>query len=185
MIFSASAIRDCKKVEMEKIEDSRGFFARTWCGEEFEKAGLPCNVVQSSLSYNRKAGTLRGMHLQMPPSKEGKLVRCVRGAVFDAVVDLRSNVASYLKTVTIRLDDVKRTAIYVPPGCAHGFQTLEDETEVLYMMTDVYRPDLSAGFRWNDPVFNIDWPIPDPIIHQRDADYADFDSSFVRRLEWS
>ena len=184
MIFSSTAIDGCKKIELERFEDARGFFARAWCSEEFQSAGLPGEVVQSSLSFNRKAGTLRGMHFQLPPSKEGKIVRCVRGAIFDAVVDLRSDADSYLKCVTIRLDDSNRTALFVPPGCAHGFQTLDDATEVLYMMTDVYRPELSAGFRWNDPVFGIDWPIPDPIIIERDAEYEDFDNSAVRQWEW-
>lgn len=177
MNFSATAIHGCQIVEMQQFRDERGFFARTWCSEEFSEAGLPGNIVQCSTSYNRRAGTLRGMHFQLPPSKEGKLVRCVRGAMFDAVVDLRSNVESHMETVTVRLDDKQRTALYVPPGCAHGFQTLEDDTEVLYMMTDVYQPELGRGFRWNDPAFGIDWPIDEPILHKRDAEYSDFDKS--------
>lgn len=185
MIFESTAIRGCKSVELKQIEDPRGFFARTWCGREFAGAGLPDRMVQSSLSYNRKAGTLRGMHFQLPPSNEGKLVRCIRGAVFDAVVDLRAGSGTYLEKVAVRLDDKRRNALYVPPGCAHGFQTLEDDSEVLYMMTDVYQPDLGAGFRWNDPAFDIAWPIADPILHKRDAEYADFDEAVVRSWSWN
>lgn len=184
MIFVKTAISGCKKVELEKHEDPRGFFARAWCAEDFEQAGLPATIVQSSLSFNRKAGTLRGMHLQLPPSKEGKYVRCIRGAIFDVVVDLRSQSESHLQSVTARLDDRQRDALFIPPGCAHGFQSLEDDSEVLYMMTDVYQPELSCGFRWNDPKFGIEWPIPNPIMHERDAGYADYDSSFVDSLRW-
>jgi len=184
MNFSATAIHGCKKIELQKNEDSRGYFARAWCADEFQEAGLPGHIVQCSLSYNREAGTLRGMHFQLPPSKEGKIVRCVRGAILDAVVDLRSYEDSHMVSVTIRLDDSQGTALYIPPGCAHGFQTLEDDTEVLYMMTDVYQPELSRGFRWDDPVFSIDWPIPSPIINQRDAEYADFNDSATDSMEW-
>ena len=175
MKFTSTAIYGCKIIDLERIEDERGFFARAWCADEFRQAGLSDHMVQSSLSFNRNAGTLRGMHLQVPPSREGKLVRCIRGAIFDVVVDLRSVSESYLEKVTIRLDDEIRTALYVPPGCAHGFQTLEDDSEVLYMMTDVYQPELSQGFRWDDPAFDIDWPIENPTIHIRDAEYPDFD----------
>ena len=185
MKFLATEIHGCKRIELQKYEDSRGFFARAWCAEEFEKAGLPSNIVQSSLSYNHKAGTLRGMHFQIPPSKEGKLVRCVRGAIFDVVVDLRSDLESYLKKVTVQLDESRGTALFIPPGCAHGFQTLEANTEVFYMMTDVYEPALGRGFRWNDPAFDIDWPISGPTIHERDAEYPDFDASLAKSIDWS
>lgn len=177
MDLAETDIDGCVIVKPQRHQDERGFFARVWCSNEFKEAGLPEQIVQSSLSFNRKAGTLRGMHLQIPPSKEGKLVRCVRGAIIDAIVDLRGSLVSDLRTVTIRLDDRNRLAIYVPPGCAHGFQTLEDDTDVLYMMTDFYQPHLSRGFRWNDPAFNINWPIDNPIIHERDAGYPDFDKS--------
>jgi len=177
MDFCATDINGCMIVSPQRLEDERGFFTRVWCSQEFREAGLPEQMVQSSLSFNRKAGTLRGMHLQIPPSEEGKLVRCIRGAIVDVVIDLRAPLDSVTKTISVRLDDDNRTAIYVPPGCAHGFQTLVDNTEVLYMMTDSYQPDLSRGFRWNDPAFNINWPIDNPIIHARDAGYPDFDGS--------
>jgi dTDP-4-dehydrorhamnose 3,5-epimerase len=184
MKFSATCIQGCNRVQLERHEDSRGFFARTWCSDEFRRAGLPGTIVQCSTSYNRKAGTLRGMHFQLPPSQEGKLVRCIRGEIFDAVVDLRSDRESYLNKVTILLNDTERAALYIPPGCAHGFQALVDDTEVLYMMTDDYEPALSRGFRWDDPVFDIDWPISNPIINERDASYADFDESAVSAWQW-
>ena len=177
MDFSETDIDGCVIVSPQKHEDERGFFARMWCAHEFKEASLPEQMVQSSLSFNRRAGTLRGMHLQIPPSREGKLVRCVRGAIVDVIVDLRSCLDPDLKTVSIRLDDRNQMAIYVPPGCAHGFQTLEDDTTVLYMMTDIYQPELERGFRWNDPAFSIDWPMDNPIIHEKDAGYPDFDRS--------
>lgn len=182
MKLSSTNIAGCKKIELERHEDSRGFFARVWCAEEFANAGLPNSVVQCSISYNRQAGTLRGMHFQLPPSSEGKYVRCIRGSIFDAIVDLRATTGTYLETVTVNLDDNERAAIYVPPGCAHGFQTLEDDTEVLYMMSDVYVPELSRGFRWNDPAFDIHWPDPDPILHERDASYPDFENALVENV---
>ena len=185
MKFSATNIPGCKRIDLERHDDSRGFFARAWCAEEFVEEGLPGKIVQCSLSYNRTAGTLRGMHFQLPPSTEGKVVRCVRGELFEAVVDLRSNLPSYLETVTVRLNDSDRAALFIPPGCAHGFQTLEDDTELLYMMTDSYQAELGRGYRWNDPVFDIDWPIASPIIHERDATYADFDDSVARSVDWS
>lgn len=184
MLFSATAIHGCKKIDLQRHEDSRGYFARAWCSDELKQAGLPGRIVQCSLSYNHKSGTLRGMHFQLPPSEEGKIVRCVRGAIFDAVVDLRGYEDSHLAIVTIRLDAQQGTALYIPPGCAHGFQSLEDDTEVLYMMTDVYQPELGRGFRWDDPVFNIDWPNPHPIIHERDAEYADFGDFATVSLDW-
>jgi dTDP-4-dehydrorhamnose 3,5-epimerase len=182
MRLSKTRIEGCFNVEVDKLEDSRGFFARSWCAREFGQAGLPEHIVQSSISFNRKRGTLRGMHLQRPPSAEGKLVRCIRGAIYDVVIDLRIDSASYLTHVGLNLDPDSRRALFVPPGCAHGFQTLEDETEVLYMMTDFYEPELALGVRWNDPVFGIEWPIDMPIMNERDAKYPDFDESNIRNI---
>jgi dTDP-4-dehydrorhamnose 3,5-epimerase len=124
---------------------------------------------------------LRGLHLQLAPSAEGKLVRCVRGCVVDVVLDLRAHSATYLQHVAIELDAGNRRAIFIPPGCAHGFQTLADDTELLYYMTDYYQPELASGVRWNDPAFGIAWPDPDPILSPRDAGYPDFDSSSWRQ----
>ena len=185
MRFAATGVAGCTIVELDRHEDNRGFFARSWCADEFREAGLPDRVVQCSISFNRRAGTVRGMHLQIPPSAEGKLVRCTRGAIFDAIVDLRSGGDSFLGVVTAELDESSGRALFVPPGCAHGFQTLRDETEVLYMMTDVYQPGLGRGFRWDDPAFSIEWPLADPTLNDRDRSYDDFEPSAVTGWQWT
>lgn len=167
-------------VEPEPAVDERGLFARTYCRREFEQHGIHGDLVQTSVSWNARRGTLRGLHLQLAPSAEGKLVRCVRGCVVDVVLDLRAHSATYLQHVAIELDAGTRRAIFIPPGCAHGFQTLADDTELLYCMTDYYQPELASGVRWNDPAFGIVWPVPDPILSPRDAGYPDFDSSAWR-----
>ncbi len=163
-------------VRLERHADSRGFFARTFCTREFSSAGIPSAVVQANVSYNTKQGTVRGMHFQWPPSREGKLVRCVRGSLFDVLLDLRPDSSSYLKHVSVQLDENTQDAVFIPHGVAHGFQTLSDETEVFYQMTDFHAPESAAGFRWDDPLFGIDWPIREGIvISERDAQYPDFD----------
>jgi dTDP-4-dehydrorhamnose 3,5-epimerase len=175
MKFERLAIAGAMLVRIDPAHDLRGFFARTFCVNEFASHGLPTALVQASLSYNAKRGTVRGMHFQWPPSNEGKLVRCLRGRLYDVLLDLRPEMPSYLKHQAVVLDQDNRDSVYIPPGVAHGFQTLADDTEVLYQMTDVYAPDLAAGVRWNDPAFGIHWPIADPIMSARDAEYPDFD----------
>lgn len=171
-------------VELEPHADERGFFARLWCAREFEQAGLSEYLVQASLSRNDRRGTLRGMHLQMPPSSEAKLVRCTRGSIYDVVVDLRPDSETYLRHFGVTLTAKEGKALYVPPLMAHGFQTLEDNTDVLYQMTDYYAPQLGCGFRWNEPAFAIEWPIAGELImHSRDRAYPDFDPiSFAARI---
>jgi dTDP-4-dehydrorhamnose 3,5-epimerase len=174
--FEALAVHRAFLVKIERNADRRGFFARTFCLREFAEAGLPTAYVQASVSFNARRATVRGMHFQWPPSREGKLVRCTRGAVFDVLLDLRPDSPTYLRHASVRLDDEERDAVYIPPGIAHGFQTLADGTEILYQMTDAYAPDLAAGVRWNDPRFGIEWPMrSDIVISERDAQYADFD----------
>lgn len=176
MRFEALPIDQAMLVRIEPQADPRGYFARIFCAREFAAAGLPTEAVQSSLSYNARRGTVRGMHFQWPPSQEGKLVRCIRGGLFDVLLDLRPASPTYLRHAAVRLDTDNRDAVYIPPGVAHGFQTLVDATEVLYQMTDAYAPDLAAGVRWNDPQFAIDWPITsDLVIADRDASYPDFE----------
>ena len=176
MRFEPLAIRDSALVRLQPVPDERGFFARTFCATEFAAAGLPANMVQASISHNARRGTVRGMHFQWPPSREGKLVRCLRGAIVDVMLDLRPESSTYLQHVSVELDEANRDAIYIPPGIAHGFQTLADSTEVMYQMTDFFAPELAAGVRWNDPIFGIKWPMADPIvISARDASYPDFD----------
>jgi dTDP-4-dehydrorhamnose 3,5-epimerase len=162
-------------IRIERHEDSRGFFARTFCVHEFAAAGLPTAAVQSSVSYNEHQGTVRGMHFQWPPSQEGKLVRCVRGAICDVLLDLRPDSSAYLQHIAVTLDEENRDAVFIPPGIAHGFQTLRPRTEVQYQMTDFFAPDLGSGVRWNDPAFAIRWPLPAGTLSERDAAYPDFD----------
>lgn len=176
MLFEPLDIPGAALVRIEPHPDARGLFARTVCVEEFTTMGLPAHFVQSSISYNRRRGTVRGLHFQWPPSREGKLVRCVRGAVLDVLLDLRPDEPTYLAYRAVRLDQENRTAVFIPPGVAHGFQTLADHTEVFYQMTDFHAPALAGGVRWNDPRFGIDWPEPtDVVISERDAGCPDFD----------
>ncbi len=185
MRFEKLPIDGAFLVRIEPRTDARGFFARTFCRREFAEAGLPDTFVQDSISHNSKQGTVRGLHFQWPPSREGKLVRCTRGSLFDVLVDLRPDRASYLAHVHVVLNQESQEAVFVPPGVAHGFQTLADDTDVLYQMTDYYVPDLAAGVRWNDPAFGITWPCADAIvITDRDGSCTDFDrDAFEAELE--
>lgn len=176
MVLEPLDIENAALVRLERLEDGRGYFARTYCARQFAAFGIDAPVVQASLSYNANAGTVRGLHFQWPPSREGKIVRCGRGAVYDVLLDLRPESASYLRHVTVRLDDERRDAVYVPPGVAHGFMTLTDGAEVHYQMSDFHAPELAAGVRWNDPAFGIRWPGSSArVISERDAGYPDFD----------
>lgn len=167
-------IKGAAVVSIDRLADSRGFFARTFCQEEFAGFDLPANFVQASVSFNYRKGTLRGLHFQWPNSREAKLVRCTRGRVHDVLLDLRPASPTYMLHRAVILDAEERNAVVVPAGVAHGFQTLADDTEVFYQMTDVYAPDLAAGVRWNDTAFSIEWPIADAILSDRDRDYPDF-----------
>jgi dTDP-4-dehydrorhamnose 3,5-epimerase len=172
--FVPTALSGAVVVEPECLADERGFFARTWCAREFEAHGLKDVIAQCSISFNRRKGTLRGLHYQTPPREEAKLVRCTMGAIYDVVVDLRPSSPTYLKHAAIELTQDNRKMLYVPEGCAHGFQTLVDGTEVAYQMSEYYSPDCSTGHRWNDPAFGIDWPLAVSVISQRDSSYPDF-----------
>ena len=174
MRFTPSALADTVIVDIEGPVDNRGLFARTFCENEFAAAGLPVRFVQSSVSFNARRGTLRGLHYQVPPKAEGKLVRCTRGAIYDVVVDLRPPSGTFLQWIGVELTAENRRALYVPPGCAHGFQTLADDSEVLYLMTEFYAPEMARGVRWNDPIFGIEWPIAEATLSERDATYPDF-----------
>jgi dTDP-4-dehydrorhamnose 3,5-epimerase len=165
-------------VELEPVADERGFFARIWSADELAANGLDTHLSQCSLSRNTTAGTLRGLHFQQPPHAEVKLVRCTRGSLFDVVVDLRPESATYCQWIGVELDAREARALYIPKGCAHGFQTLEDETDVLYMISDPYVPSAASGVRWNDPVFAIDWPSADRrTISDRDRSWPDYSPS--------
>ena len=161
-------------IEPARQEDERGFFARTWCREEFAAHGIACAWVQCNVSFNRRRGTLRGLHYQAAPWEEAKLVRCTMGALYDVVLDLRPTSPTFKKHIGVELSASNRLMIYVPNGCAHGFQTLEDETEIFYQISEFYRPEHTAGVRWDDPAFGISWPHADPIMSERDRRYPDF-----------
>jgi dTDP-4-dehydrorhamnose 3,5-epimerase len=183
MIFRKTALEGVYIVEPQRLEDERGFFARTWCTREFEQQGLNAGIVQASVSFNRRKGTLRGLHYQIPPSRETKLVRCTAGAIYDVVLDLRPNSGTYLRHIGATLSAENRHAIYIPAGMAHGFQTTADNTEVTYMMTDFYEPKYARGVRWNDPAFGIVWPDDERTIIERDNSYPDFGPCLARELE--
>jgi len=173
MLFTQTALEGAYIVEPEKLNDNRGYFARTWCQKEFQIRNLDANLVQCSISFNKKKGTLRGMHLQLPPSAETKLVRCTRGAVYDVIIDLRLDSTTYLQWIAITLTANNSKALYIPKGFAHGFQTLEDNTEIFYQMSDFYSPTCAVGFRWNDPAFKIHWLEEISVISERDQQYKD------------
>jgi len=176
MLFESLGLPGAALVRLEPHADLRGFFARLVCVEEFRAQGLPGDFVQSSISWNRRRGTVRGMHFQWPPSREGKLIRCLRGAIHDVLLDLRPGEPTYLKHRAVVLDQDNRDAVFIPTGVAHGFQTLADDCEILYQMTDFHAPALATGVRWNDPAFGIRWPLgEDVVIAERDAAYPDFD----------
>jgi dTDP-4-dehydrorhamnose 3,5-epimerase len=183
VIFAPTPLAGVLVIEPELKADERGSFARLWCKQEFHAQGIDVEIMQASVSHNRRAGTLRGMHFAWPPAHEGKLVRCERGAILDVVIDLRPDSPGFLKHASFELDDRNRRAVYIPPGLAHGFQTLRDDTDVFYMMTDPYRADLADGVRFDDPIFGIRWPLPISVVADRDRNYPDFDrQAFTRRL---
>jgi dTDP-4-dehydrorhamnose 3,5-epimerase len=162
-------------IEPERKEDERGFFARTWCRREFAAHGIDCDWVQCNISFNKRRGTLRGMHYQIAPHEEAKLVRCTMGALCDVIVDLRPNSPRRGQWAAVELTADNRRMLYVPPGFAHGFQTLADDTEVFYQMSEFHCPEAARGVRWNDPTLAIDWPECDKrIIATRDQGYPDF-----------
>lgn len=174
MIFTETSIPGVWIVDPQRHEDDRGFFARTWCQHEFERHGLNPQIVQCSVSFNKKRGILRGMHYQAAPHEETKLIRCTMGSIYDVAIDLRAGSRTFKRHVGVVLDARNRRMLYVPEGCAHGFQALEDATEVSYLMSRVYVPQSARGVRWNDPAFGIAWPPAERIITDRDRRYPDF-----------
>lgn len=168
MIFRKIGLKGAYLIEPEKINDHRGFFARSFCVKEFEQYGLKTRFVQCNISYNIKRGTLRGLHYQNHPFPEVKLVRCSRGAIYDVIIDLRSESPSYKSHFGVRLDELNSWQLYVPEGFAHGFITLEDHSEISYQMSEYYSPQHSGGIRWDDPCFNIRWPLDPVVISDKD-----------------
>lgn len=177
MVFQETALKGAFVIEVEVHADERGGFGRTYCWREFQEHGLVPRVVQCSVSYNTKRGTLRGMHCQETPHEEAKLIRCARGAMFDVIVDLRSSSPTFRQWAAFELKaepGKPSRMVYVPPGFAHGFLTLQDDTEIVYQMSEFYAPRAARGFRWNDPAFDIHWPAPVAVISDRDRGYPDF-----------
>jgi len=161
-------------IEIEPVADERGFFARTWCAEEFRSHGLSPQLAQCSISFNKRKGTLRGMHYQDEPHAETKLICCCSGAIYDVIIDLRPASSNYCKSFHVELTSSNGKMLYVPQGCAHGFQTLADDTQVFYQMSVPYRPESARGIRWNDPLFGIEWPLRDVILSERDRSFQDY-----------
>lgn len=178
MNFRETELPGAYVINLEPHSDQRGFFARAWCQREFELRGLSTQLVQCNISFNAQRGTLRGMHYQAPPYEEAKLVRCTRGSIHDVIIDLRTDSPTYKKHFGVELSSVNRTMLYVPEGFAHGFLTLEDNTEVFYQMSEFYAPGAARGVRWNDSAFGIDWPMPVRHIKERDNTYPDFTGRF-------
>jgi dTDP-4-dehydrorhamnose 3,5-epimerase len=169
--FIETTISGLYIVELETLSDERGYFARSFCAREFEKLGLESTVAQCNVSFNSKAGTLRGLHFQAPPYEEAKLVRCTRGAIYDVAVDIRPDSPTYLKWFAVELAGENGRMIFIPRGFAHGFQTLADSTEVFYLMSEFFHPDSARGLRWNDPAIAIPWPLSNPIMSDKDRTY--------------
>jgi dTDP-4-dehydrorhamnose 3,5-epimerase len=175
MVFTETKLKGAFVIDVDRKEDERGFFARTFCVDEFQALGLNARVVQCSVSFNPRRGTLRGMHWQEPPHAETKVVRVVRGAIFDVIIDLRRGSPTYKQHFAVELTADNRRQVYVPEGFAHGFQTIEDNTEVFYQMSATFSSGLSRGVRWDDPAFGIPWPeVERRIMNERDANYPDF-----------
>jgi dTDP-4-dehydrorhamnose 3,5-epimerase len=174
MRFTETAVTGVVVIEVERLADERGFFGRTWCDREAAAAGLELRTVQCNISYNYRKGTLRGMHYQLPPFEEIKLVRCTSGAIYDVAVDIRRDSPTAGRHVAVELSAENRRMLYIPAGCAHGFLTLSDDTEVFYQMSAFYSAQHARGFRWNDARFGIHWPAPIEVISDRDRTYPDF-----------
>jgi dTDP-4-dehydrorhamnose 3,5-epimerase len=174
MIFSDAGLPGAWVIDLEKKSDERGFFARSWCQKEFESRGLSGHFVQCNISNNRRAGTLRGMHYQAVPHAESKLIRCSRGGVYMVFLDLRKDSPTMRKWASYELTQDNYRSLFVPEGCAVGFQTLADNTEVLYQMSEFFASDFARGVRYNDPAFGIEWPLPISAIAKRDEEWPDY-----------
>ena len=174
MKFVETDISGAYLIDLDIHADDRGFFARIWCAQEFKKMQLESHISQCNLSFNKQKGTLRGLHYQKPPFEEVKIVRCIRGAIFDVIVDLRKESASYRLYSSVELTAENRKALYVPKGCAHGFQTLTDDCEVLYFSSEFYHPECESCVRWSDPMFNITWPKKVSAISDKDSSAQDW-----------
>lgn len=174
MKFTETKLAGAYIIDLNKLEDERGFFARTFCTQELDDHNLISDVKQANMSWNEKSGTMRGMHYQVDPFQETKLVRCTRGALYDVIIDLRKDSPTYREWIGVELTADNRTALFVPRDFAHGFVTLEDDTDAFYMVSQSYVPDSEAGIRWDDPQFGIEWPITPSVISEKDANWEDY-----------
>lgn len=176
MKFIETPLAGLYVVEIEPLNDDRGFFARGFCARDFQAQGLEPTVAQCNISFNEKAGTLRGLHFQASPHEEAKLIRCTRGAIYDVAVDIRPNSPTYLKWYATELTSESRRMMFIPRGFGHGFQTTVDKSEVFYLMSEFYHPESARGLRWDDPMLRITWPIANPIISDKDRTYPLIDN---------
>ena len=174
MIFTGTTLKGAFVIELEKHQDERGFFARTFCRKEFEAHGLNPNLVQCNISFNEKKGTLRGMHYQIAPYEEAKLVSCIGGAIYDVIIDLRSDFSTYCQWFAVEVSAENYKMLYIPEGFAHGFQTLEDNTVVFYQMSEFYHSECAKGVRWDDLAFKIRWPLSNRVVSKKDLSYPYF-----------
>ncbi|HZI25457.1 MAG TPA: dTDP-4-dehydrorhamnose 3,5-epimerase [Chryseolinea sp.] len=174
MIFTETKLKGAFIIDIEPREDERGFFARSWCEDEFKKHGLNARLAQCNISFNKKRGTLRGMHYQVAPFTEAKLVRCTMGGIYDVIIDLRPDSPTFKQWISAELTAENRRALYVPEDFAHGFQTLMDNTEVFYQMSEFYHPECARGLRWDDQAIGVVWRNEPVIISRQDRDYTDF-----------
>lgn len=177
MIIAETGLAGLFLLDIERIEDDRGMFARSFCADELGEAGIDFPVVQANISFNNFAGTVRGMHYQRDPHAEGKIVRCTRGALFDVAIDLRPGSDTFCQWYGTELNDDNRSALLIPPGFAHGFQTLSDATEIHYLMSAAYEPESAAGVRYDDPAFGVEWPIEVSSISEKDRQWPDFSTT--------
>jgi dTDP-4-dehydrorhamnose 3,5-epimerase len=177
MKFAQTNLLGAFVITPELIEDERGFFARTFCWREFEEQGLNPNLLQCNISFNKRKGTLRGMHYQAAPYAEIKLVRCTAGAIFDVIVDLRPESPTFRQWFAAELSEKNHQLLYIPEGFAHGYQTLEDQTEIFYQVSAFYHPASERGARWNDPAFGIEWPLPASVISKKDSSFPDWEAN--------
>ncbi|MFD0791974.1 dTDP-4-dehydrorhamnose 3,5-epimerase [Mucilaginibacter litoreus] len=176
MIFTETKLKGAYIIDVKRLEDERGFFGRSYCMQEFEMHGLNINVMQANVSYNKKKGTLRGMHMQAAPFGETKLVRCTRGSIYDVIIDMRPDSDTFKQWIGVSLSADNYRMLYVPEGFAHGFITLQDNTDVTYQVTQMYVPVAERAYRWDDPAFNIKWPVDPIVISEKDRSHAMFES---------
>jgi dTDP-4-dehydrorhamnose 3,5-epimerase len=174
MLIKETSIPGCHLIELEKRGDSRGFFARQFCQKELEEVGIEFQLAQANTSFSADKGTLRGLHYQLSPSQETKIIRCIRGSIWDCVLDIRPDSPKFGSWIGVELTSENRTGILVPKGCAHGFLSLSEDSEILYLVDEFYDPDRERGVRWNDPRFDIGWPFEPTVISERDQNHPDF-----------